>query len=81
MKQFILTLAAGLLLSSPFFAMANYYHNQADASAASWAAFCEAYNVDPDEPTDEQINYYLDAWRGSVDEENALTPEQNAEIN
>ena len=74
-------MAASLLLSSPFFAMSYKYSNEADAFAASWAAFCVAFNVNPDEPTDEQINNYLDAWRGSVDEEKALTPEQNAAIN
>lgn len=35
----------------------------------SWAAYCEKYGVDPDNPTEEQENTYLDAYAGSTEEE------------
>ncbi len=40
-------------------------------SDASWQAYCAAYNVN--EPTEEQKNYFLDCWCGSVEEEEALS--------
>lgn len=39
---------------------------------ASWRAYCAAYNVNPSAPTEEEENYYLDCWAGSVEEEAAL---------
>lgn len=39
---------------------------------ASWEAYCAAYNVNPSAPTEEEENYYLDCWAGSVEEEAAL---------
>ncbi|TGY79043.1 hypothetical protein [Lepagella muris] len=39
---------------------------------ASWEAYCQAYNVNPSAPTEEEENYYLDCWAGSVEEEAAL---------
>lgn len=39
----------------------------------SWQAYCAAYNVNVDEPTEEQENYFLDCWCGSVEEEEALS--------
>lgn len=38
----------------------------------SWHLYCKAYHVDPDAPTPEQENTYLDCWCGSVEEEFAL---------
>lgn len=88
-KIYLFTLCALLLNTSVFGALALHYDhkanettdNRAEAFAASWAAYCTAYDVNPETPTDEQINFYLDAWRGSVDEENALTTDQNNAIN
>ena len=39
---------------------------------ASWEAYCVAYNVNPSAPTEEQEDYFLDAWVGSVEEEKAM---------
>lgn len=39
---------------------------------ASWEAYCVAYNVNPSAPTVDEENYFLDCWRGSVEEEKAL---------
>lgn len=35
----------------------------------TWVLYCAEYGVNPDAPTDSQVNYYLDAWCGSVEEE------------
>lgn len=47
-------------------------NNQTDKLDESWKAYCIAYNVDSENPTTEQENYFLDCWCGSVDEELAL---------
>ncbi|MBT1285875.1 hypothetical protein [Phocaeicola dorei] len=46
-------------------------NNNMPESDASWQAYCAAYNVN--EPTEEQKNYFLDCWCGSVEEEEALS--------
>ncbi len=38
----------------------------------TWVLYCAEYGVNPDAPTDSQVNYYLDAWCGSVEEEQVL---------
>lgn len=38
----------------------------------SWCKYCEKYNVSVDNPTEEQENYYLDCYVGSVEEESDL---------
>ena len=43
-----------------------------DDNAESWRAFCEEYGYNEDTTDEEVINYYLDAWCGSVEEEEAL---------
>lgn len=35
----------------------------------SWLTYCNKYNVNPDNPTEEQCNFYLDCYVGSVEEE------------
>lgn len=40
--------------------------------SASWCKYCEKYNVSVDNPTEEQENYYLDCYVGSVEEESDL---------
>lgn len=39
---------------------------------ASWEAFCETENIDPDNYTNADVDRYNDTWRGSHDEELAL---------
>lgn len=39
---------------------------------ASWEAFCETENIDPDNYTDADVDRYNDTWRGSYAEELAL---------
>lgn len=46
---------------------------KAEAEAVSWAAFCQAEDVDPESFTHEDISRYLDTWVGSTEEEAALT--------
>lgn len=38
----------------------------------SWMAFCAERGYNINDNSSETINDYLDTWRGSVDEENAL---------
>ena len=35
----------------------------------SWEVYCETYNVDVNNPSEEEENYYLDCWVGSAEEE------------
>lgn len=42
-------------------------------STDSWTAYCERYGVDPNNPTPEETDYFLDAYVGSI--------EDNANIN
>lgn len=73
MKTIFLT--ASILLAS---LLVSYNHNTQSATGcvcpdhASWAAYCQAYGVDMENPTEEQTNFYLDCWQGSTEEENAL---------
>lgn len=48
-------------------------NKQTTKTDASWRAYCSAYGVEVDEPTEEQENYFLDCWCGSVEEEEALS--------
>lgn len=74
-------LSATLLFAAIVPSVATLATIEDEAHAATWAAYCATYGVNPDEPTDEEINYFLDCWRGSTEEETALTPEQNNAIN
>ena len=38
----------------------------------SWSAFCAARGYDLNDNTYQALNEYLDAWAGSVEEENAF---------
>lgn len=40
-----------------------------DDSAESWRAFCKEYGYNENTTDEGAINYYLDAWCGSVEEE------------
>lgn len=46
--------------------------SERDDNDESWKAFCEEYGYNEDTTDEEVINYYLDAWCGSVEEEEAL---------
>lgn len=81
MKTLILSIAAALLLSSSIATTTATQDTQAEAYAASWAAYCAEYGINAEALTAGDVDNYLDTWRGSVDEENALTPEQNEAIN
>lgn len=81
MKTLILSFAAALLLSSSIATTTAKQDTQTEAYAASWAAYCAEYGINADTPTADDVDNYLDTWRGSVDEEKALTPEQNEAIN
>jgi|GEM_PF-5162807 len=48
-------------------------NNNTPETDASWKAYCAAYNVNTDTPTEEQETYFLDCWCGSVEEEEALS--------
>lgn len=74
-------LSAALLFAAIVPSAATLATIEDEAHTATWAAYCSTYGVNPDEPTDEEINYFLDCWRGSTEEETALTPEQNNAIN
>lgn len=39
---------------------------------SSWGIYCAKYNVDYVYPTEEQENYYMDCYVGSVEEEQDL---------
>ena len=39
----------------------------------TWDIYCAKYAVDPNNPSEKQVNYYLDAYVGSVEEENDLS--------
>lgn len=53
--------------------VASSHSEPADARWVSWQTFCESRGYDPLEQDDPaHINEYLDAWRGSVAEEQAL---------
>lgn len=39
---------------------------------SSWGIYCDKYNVDYVYPTEEQENYYMDCYVGSVEEEQDL---------
>ncbi len=45
----------------------------ADLDRISWAAFCHEYGYSTNADAEEAVNEYLDCWRGSVAEEQALT--------
>lgn len=46
---------------------------QSEEQGSSWYTYCQKYHVDPANPTDEQENYYLDCYVGSVEEEYDMT--------
>lgn len=67
MKTMIFTVI--LFIASVFSGCNN---NTVSEQNTSWKAYCVAYNVDANAPTEEEENYFLDCWCGSVEEEEAL---------
>lgn len=59
-----IALTALAACSSPYPLPDNHY--------TSWDAFCDARGYDRDTNSDFAVNEYLDTWRGSVDEDEAL---------
>lgn len=51
----------------------NHMSNE-ELDRISWSAFCKdfGYNEQADQNNEKAINDYLDAWRGSVSEEEAF---------
>lgn len=47
--------------------------HSSEANDQSWNNYCQKYNVDPMNPTEEQENFYLDCYSGSAEEERDLT--------
>lgn len=47
----------------------------------SWEIYCKKYHIDPDNPTNEQENFYLDCYVGSVEEERDITGVANGVYN
>lgn len=46
--------------------------SERDDNSESWKAFCKEYGYNENTTDEETINYYLNAWCGSVEEEEAL---------
>lgn len=73
MKKIILTLAtvaAALLTGCTSSKLASVSDDV--RGEISWNAFCAARGYDLNDNTYQATNEYLDAWCGSVEEENAL---------
>lgn len=44
-------------------------HTEEHNTSLSWACYCERYNVNEEYPTQKQVDFYLDCYVGSVEEE------------
>lgn len=60
-----------MLMFAVFAALFSSCNSQKSA-LNSWEAYCVKYNINSSAPTEEEYNYYLDCWIGSVEEEVAL---------
>ena len=83
MKDLIRIIIIGTALCSCL-AIAKNHSNTPEASTLSaqeisWVEFCKARHYDPHTEDEEIINEFLDTWRGSTVEEEALT-RQGVEI-
>ncbi len=72
MKKLVLGVLCAIVLTGCKVNHNQSSENETDRLDESWKAYCIAYNVDSENPTTEQENYFLDCWCGSVDEELAL---------
>lgn len=72
MKKLIIT--STLLLASLISCNTTTDLSTEELDRISWSAFCKefGYNEQADRNNDQAINDYLDAWRGSVSEEEAF---------
>ena len=59
MKRILIIAGAALLMSC----------SAKETQESSWEVYCKKYNVCSAQPTEEQENFYLDCYRGSVEEE------------
>ena len=59
-----------MVFAVSFFSVCN---NNMPEPDASWKAYCATYNVNANAPTEEQENFFLDCWCGSVEEDEALS--------
>lgn len=69
------TILFGLVLWCVAMAANNHQNTKEDCICEnhdSWIAYCQAYNVDPENPSVAQNDFYVDCWVGSVEEEKAL---------
>lgn len=67
MKKAILTITAAIA------ALVAIGWADAPEYSESWRAYCESYDINLNNPTNEQLNYYLDVYAGSVEEEADLS--------
>lgn len=72
MRKSIITSA--LLLASLISCNTTTQLSNEELDRISWSAFCKdfGYNEQTDRDNEQAINDYLDAWRGSVSEEEAF---------
>ena len=72
MKKLIIT--STLLLASLISCNTTTDLSTEELDRISWSAFCKefGYNEQADQNNERAINDYLDAWRGSVSEEEAF---------
>lgn len=72
MRKSIITSA--LLLASLISCNTTTQLSNEEPDRISWSAFCKdfGYNEQTDRNNEQAINDYLDAWRGSVSEEEAF---------
>ena len=77
MKTFLFpVLMLSLLLSAnPFADEAPTAEETPEYIERSLIRFCECRGYDPDGMSEEQINEWLDSWRGSTEEESAMNEE------
>jgi hypothetical protein len=72
MKKYILTIALATALLTGCSSAKLAAVSDDERAEISWNAFCDAHGYDRNDNTFPTVNEYLDAWCGSVDEENAL---------
>lgn len=48
-------------------------NDTSNTAEKSWNTYCQKYNVNPESPTEEQENFYLNCYSGSAEEERDLT--------
>lgn len=67
MRKIILILAFAACIAA-----AAALESRRDTNFDSWRAYCDTYGYRYDTTDEDAITYFLDVWRGSVEEEAAL---------